>query len=235
MIDIRPFETLGRFSNDWLNARYHFSFAGYNNPSRNGVGPLLVWNDDEIQPGKGFPMHGHQNMEIITYVRKGTIFHEDHLSNKGLTPAGDIQVMSAGSGILHSEYNHGSEATTLFQIWLQPSAEGLPPRWEQKAFAARDYQGGFRALVSGQQQYPEALHIHQDATLFGTHLAKGDSLKQTIGHDRQGYLVVAAGQVDLNGSSLGERAGALIQKEEFLELTALENTEVLFFDLPVSC
>ncbi|WP_020591078.1 pirin family protein [Kiloniella laminariae] len=234
MIDIRPFGSLGRFSNDWLNARYHFSFAGYNNPSRRGIGPLLVWNDDEIQPGSGFPMHGHQDMEIITYVRKGTISHEDHLSNKGLTPAGNIQVMSAGSGILHSEYNHGPEATTLFQIWIQPSVKNLPPRWEQKVFAAEDYQGRFHALASGQQHYPEALHIHQDATLFGSHLAKGESLKQEILHGRQGYLVVAAGQIDLNGSTLGERDAALIQEEEFLELKAEENAEILFLDLPAA-
>ncbi|MEX0760206.1 MAG: pirin family protein, partial [Tistlia sp.] len=134
MIDPRPFDSLGRFDNDWLAARYHFSFAGYHDPRRGGVGPLLVWNDDTIQPQTGFEQHGHRDMEIITYVRKGAISHRDHLGNEGRTEAGDVQVMSAGKGILHAEFNREAEPTQIYQIWIRPETAGVPPRWDARSF-----------------------------------------------------------------------------------------------------
>ena len=149
MIEVRPFEKLGRFENGWLRARYHFSFAGYHDPARRGVGPLLVWNDDNIRAGTGFERHGHRDMEIITYVRRGAITHEDHLGNRGRTEAGDVQVMSAGTGILHAEFNEEDEDTELFQIWIAPSQEGVTPRWEQRRFPQTERGGSLVALASG--------------------------------------------------------------------------------------
>lgn len=143
MIEVIPFASLGRFDNEWLAARYHFSFANYRHRERDGLGPLLVWNDDTIQPGTGFPRHGHRDMEIITYVREGAITHEDHLGNVGRTEAGDVQVMSAGKGILHAEFNKEAEPARIFQIWIMPDAEGHKPRWETKAFPRARRQDGW--------------------------------------------------------------------------------------------
>ncbi|WP_419903768.1 pirin family protein [Kiloniella sp.] len=232
MIDIRPFKSLGRFQNEWLNAHYHFSFANYMDPNRTGIGPLLVWNDDEIQPGGGFPMHGHRNMEIITYVRYGAISHEDHLSNKGKTPAGDIQVMTAGKGILHSEYNHEAEITGLYQIWIHPSETYLQPHWDQKTFSQEAYKGGFLPLASGQKKHSEALRINQDATLYGTHLLEGEEITQPMDKNRLGYLVVSSGSIELNGQRLDERDGAMIALENNLDIKALSPAELIFADLP---
>jgi redox-sensitive bicupin YhaK (pirin superfamily) len=134
MIEVRPFAELGRFDNDWLNARYHFSFGHYHDPARDGLGPLLVWNDDIIAPGGGFDLHGHRDMEIVTYVREGAISHRDHLGNEGRTEAGDVQVMTAGKGILHAEHNLEAGPTRLFQIWIRPQTNSLKPRWEQRRF-----------------------------------------------------------------------------------------------------
>ncbi len=130
MITIFPFNQLGNHNYGWLNAHYHFSFANYQNHEKNGFLPLLVWNDDKIQPGTGFPMHSHKDMEIITYIRKGAISHEDSLGNKGMTRSGEIQIMSAGTGITHSEHNLEDEETLLFQIWIQPNKNNIQPRWE---------------------------------------------------------------------------------------------------------
>ena len=127
-VELRPFEKLGKFRIDWLNASQHFSFGHYYDPSRMGVGPLRVWNDDEIQPHTGFDPHPHRDMEIITYVRRGAITHQDSLGNEGRTEAGDVQVMSAGTGIRHAEYNREDEPTQIFQIWIEPAEKGLPPR-----------------------------------------------------------------------------------------------------------
>src|SRR5262245_38355132 len=132
---VTPFEQLGRFQNDWLNARHHFSFGSYHDPDRMGWGALRVWNDDTIRPGTGFDPHPHQDMEIITYVRKGAITHRDNLGNEGRTEAGDVQVMSAGTGIVHAEFNLEKVETQLFQIWILPNRRGVAPRWETRRFA----------------------------------------------------------------------------------------------------
>jgi redox-sensitive bicupin YhaK (pirin superfamily) len=149
MIEIRPFAQLGHFENDWLNARHHFSFGHYHDPARDGLGTLLVWNDDTIAPGRGFDLHGHRDMEIITFVRQGAITHRDHLGNEGRTEAGDVQVMSAGKGILHAEYNQEDEPTRIFQIWIRPQESGVKPRWEQRRFPSADRGGRLIALASG--------------------------------------------------------------------------------------
>src|SRR5918911_1911245 len=157
MIELRPYATLGGDKLDWLDTRHHFSFAGYRDPERMGWGALRVWNDDEIAPGAGFPPHPHSDMEIITYVRQGAITHEDSLGNRGRTEVGDVQVMSAGSGIRHSEYNLEPETTKIFQIWIEPTRRGDKPAWGAKPFPKGDRSGRFVPLASGFPEDGEAL------------------------------------------------------------------------------
>jgi len=232
MIEVRPFAALGRFDNDWLSARYHFSFSGYYDPARGGVGPLLVWNDDMIQPGRGFDRHGHRDMEIITYVRSGAITHEDHLGNRGRTEAGDVQVMSAGRGIQHAEFNEESEPTRLFQIWIEPAETGLTPRWEQRRFPKADRSGHLVPLASGRAGDDAALRIHQDAAVLGATLKAGQSVTHRLAPGRQAYLVPATGRLTVNGHEVGARDGVAIADEDMIEITALEGSEVLLADLP---
>jgi quercetin 2,3-dioxygenase len=157
MIDRRPFENLGHANHGWLNARHHFSFANWYDPARMGWGDIRVWNDDEIGARSGFPPHGHADMEIITYVRTGAITHKDSMGNEGRTGAGDVQVMSAGTGVQHAEYNLEDETTTLFQIWIMPRARGGAPGWGAKPFPKDDRSGKFVVLASGFDEDAEAL------------------------------------------------------------------------------
>jgi redox-sensitive bicupin YhaK (pirin superfamily) len=232
MIEHRPFAGLGRFGNDWLQARYHFSFADYYDPARMGVGPLRVWNDDTIRPGGRFPMHGHRDMEIITYVRRGAISHEDHLGNKGRTEAGQVQVMTAGRGIMHSEYNHEPGETQMFQIWIQPREDRLPATWDSRPFPVGDRAGRLVALASGEAGHPDALPINQDATLYAATLGVGDRLVHELGAGRHSYLVAARGALTVNGLALGERDGAAIADEARLEIAAEDAAELVLVDLP---
>ena len=232
MIDIRSFETLGRFDNDWLSARYHFSFAGYHDPARTGIGPLLVWNDDTVQPGRGFDKHGHRDMEIITYVWRGAITHEDHLGNRGRTEAGDVQVMSAGTGILHAEYNLESEPTQLFQIWIEPNATRLQPRWEQRRFPRAERGGSLVLLASGRPGDDGALPIHQDAVILGATMEAGQTLTHSLDAGRQAYLVPARGRVEINGIPVNGRDGVHVSDEREINITAVEDSEILLADLP---
>ena len=234
MIELRRFDGLGHADHGWLDARHHFSFAEYYDPERMGVGPLRVWNDDTIAPGSGFPMHPHRDMEIITYVRDGAITHQDHLGNRGRTPAGDVQVMTAGKGILHAEYNTEDVNTRIFQIWIQPNRSGLPPRWEQRAFPKADRAGQLVALASGRpgDLTDGALPINQDAALYGATLAAGQALDYRFDAGRQGYLVVAKGAVTANDIRLDARDGAVITDTDHLRLNAEADSEILLVDLP---
>jgi len=231
MIEPRRFANLGRFDNDWLSARYHFSFAGYHDPARNGIGPLLVWNDDTVRPDRGFDMHGHRDMEIITYVRSGAITHQDHLGNRGRTEAGDVQVMSAGKGILHSEYNLEREPTQIYQIWIVPDEVGLPPRWEQRRFPTADRAGVLVPLASGRAGHDAALRIHQDAAVLGATLSAGQRVTHRLGAGRRAYLVVATGRVKVNDTELNARDGAAIAAESDLAIAALDDAQILLADL----
>src|SRR3954452_17083964 len=159
MIDIRPFSSLGHADHGWLNARHHFSFASYHDPSRMGWGRIRVWNDDQIGAKSGFPPHPHRDMEIVTYVRTGAITHQDILGNEGRTGAGDVQVMSAGSGIVHAEYNLEDEATTLFQIWIMPDGRGDSPSWGQRAFPEADRVARWVELAGGGPASADVLPI----------------------------------------------------------------------------
>ncbi len=230
MIERRPAGGLGRFRNDWLNARHHFSFGDWHDPARMGWGALRVWNDDEIAPKTGFPPHGHADMEIITYVRSGAITHQDSLGNTGRTGAGDVQVMSAGSGIRHAEMNQEDETTTLFQIWIQPTSRGGAPSWGARAFPKGNRAGGFVALASGRPVDGEALPIRADARVLGATLKAGDSARYDLAPGRHAYLAAAKGEIEVNGVILEARDGAAIADESVLEVRALQDAEVVLVD-----
>ena len=230
MIDKRPFNRLGGANHGWLNAKHHFSFGDFYDPKNMGWGAIRVWNDDEIAPNTGFPPHPHANMEIVTYVRKGAVTHKDSLGNEGRTDAGDVQVMSAGTGIRHAEYNLEPGTTTLFQIWIQPRAQGGTPAWGAKPFPKGDRARRFVTLASGFDNDNDALPIRADARVLGATLKKGDVVEYKLGASRHGYLVPAAGAVEVNGVQLAARDGAAITDVDVLTVTALEDSEVVLVD-----
>ena len=236
MIELRPFSRLGRFDYDWLTARYHFSFADYHDRHRMHWGALRVWNDDRIAPGGGFARHGHSDMEIVTYIRKGAITHRDHLGNEGRTVAGDVQVMSAGRGILHEEHNFEAEATELFQIWILPAEKGGAPYWETAQFPKDDRKGRLVPLASGRSGDEGALPIRQDAAILGARLAPGDEVVHRLAPGRFAYLVAAAGTVTVNGVALGTRDAAAIHEEDEITIAvpadAAEDAEIVLADVP---
>lgn len=234
MIDVRNFDELGTFANDWLDAHYHFSFAGYHDPRRMGLGPLRVWNDDTIQLQTGFDPHPHRDMEIITYVRKGAISHKDSIGNEGRTEAGDVQVMHAGTGIVHAEMNLEDQETTLFQIWITPDAEGYEPGWEARKFPKDPVTGTLPALVSGRDAHPDAMRIHQNAAVHGGRLDVGGETSHKLGAGRAAYLVVSEGAVEVNGTFVDTRGGAVITDEDVLAITALEPSEIVLVDVPMN-
>jgi len=230
MIERRKFEGLGNADHGWLRARHHFSFADYHDPARMGWGDLRVWNDDEIAPGTGFPPHPHADMEIVTYVREGAITHEDDLGNRGRTEAGDVQVMSAGAGIRHAEFNREPGTTRIFQIWIVPERRGERPSWGTRPFPKGDRAGRFVPLASGLPGDAEALPIRTGARVAGATLRAGESAEYAIGAGRHAYLVPATGSVEVNGVRLEARDGAAIRDEAVLRVRALEDAEVLLVD-----
>lgn len=230
MIDVRPFNTLGGANHGWLNARHHFSFANYYDPARMSWGRLRVWNDDEIAAKSGFPPHPHADMEIITYVREGAVSHQDSMGNQGRTAAGDVQVMSAGTGVRHAEYNLEPGLTTLFQIWIEPRQRGGAPSWGTKPFPRGDRSGKFVALASGFPEDTDALPIRTDARVLGAQLKAGDSLAYEAKPERHLYVVAAAGAVELNEVALNTRDGAAITGETVLTFTAKEDAELVMVD-----
>jgi redox-sensitive bicupin YhaK (pirin superfamily) len=230
MIEKRPFERLGGADHGWLDAKHHFSFAGYHDPKNMGWGRLRVWNDDTIAPKSGFPPHPHADMEIITYVREGAITHQDSLGNTGRTGAGDVQVMSAGEGVRHAEYNLEAEATRIFQIWIEPTRRGGPPSWGAKPFPKGERSGRLVALASGFPEDADALPIRTDARVLGATLTAGQSTDYPLGQARRGYLVLSTGQVEVNGVTLNARDGAAIAHEDVLHITANEDAELVLVD-----
>ena len=231
MIERRPFENLGGARYDWLKTKHHFSFADYLDPQRMGWGALRVWNDDEIASGTGFPPHPHADMEIITYVRQGAITHQDSLGNKGRTEAGDVQVMSAGTGIRHSEYNLEPETTKIFQIWIQPVSRGQKPSWGARPFPKHDRSGRFVTLASGIDGEADALPIRADARVLGATLKAGETAEYRLAKGRHAYLVSALGSVEVNGVRLAERDGAAIENERLLRVAAIEDAEIVLVDV----
>jgi redox-sensitive bicupin YhaK (pirin superfamily) len=230
MIELRPFGSLGGENHGWLDAKHHFSFAGYQDPARVHWGNLRVWNDDTIQPRSGFPPHPHRDMEIITYVRSGAITHQDSLGNKGRTEAGDVQVMSAGTGIRHSEYNMEDEVTQIFQIWIIPTSAGEAPQWGAKPFPKGERAGQFVVLASGYDNDNDALSIRTDARVVAGTIRAGETIEYPLGAARKGYLVPATGAVEIEGTRVNARDGAAISDLDVLRVIALEDSEVVLVD-----
>ena len=230
MIDIRPFATLGHADHGWLDARHHFSFANYHDPDRMGWGSIRVWNDDTIAAQSGFPPHPHRDMEIVTFVRSGAIMHRDSLGNEGRTAAGDVQVMSAGTGITHAEMNREDEATTLFQIWIIPDRQGEQPGWGQREFPKATREGGFEVLASGDAEADDALPIRTDAKVAAATLAKGQSAVWNTSGERHQYLVAPKGRVTVNGREAQPRDGIAVTGESEIVVEALDDAEVVLVD-----
>lgn len=230
MIEKRPFASLGHADHGWLDARHHFSFANYYDPARMGWGAIRVWNDDEIGANSGFPPHPHKDMEIITYVRSGAITHQDSMGNQGKTGAGDVQVMSAGTGVRHAEYNLEAEPTTLFQIWIEPKRQGGSPSWGAKPFPKGDRSGKFVTLASGFEGDEGALPIRADARVLGATLKKGESLTHTVGDGRHAYLVPATGAIEIDGTRFDARDGAALSGGQTVTITALDDAEIVLVD-----
>jgi len=230
MIEVRPFESLGGANHGWLDAKHHFSFADYHDPQRVQWGSLRVWNDDTIAPRSGFPPHPHANMEIITYVREGAITHQDSLGNKGRTEAGDVQVMSAGSGIRHAEYNLEDETTRIFQIWILPNQAGGEPSWGSKPFPKGERAGGFVTLASGLPEDADALPIRTNARVAGATVRAGETVTYRLDEGRSAYLVPATGSIEVNGVAAKARDGVAIRDVAEIAVTAGEDAEIVLVD-----
>jgi redox-sensitive bicupin YhaK (pirin superfamily) len=227
--EIRPFATLGAANHGWLDAYNQFSFGSYHDAARMNWGAIRVWNDDLIAPQSGFPPHPHADMEIITYVRTGAITHKDSLGNEGRTAAGDVQVMSAGSGIRHAEYNLENEPTTLFQIWIMPNRTGGAPNWGAKPFPKNDRAGAWQILASGFDEDDDALPIRTDARVLGATIKAGSSLEYSIGANRHAYMVPATGMIEIDGHRINARDGVAIG-EGIINMTAIADTEIVLVD-----
>jgi redox-sensitive bicupin YhaK (pirin superfamily) len=228
MIEIRKFDSLGHADHGWLNARHHFSFADYHDPKRMSWGAIRVWNDDQIAAKSGFPPHPHRDMEIVTYVRTGAITHQDSLGNKGRTAAGDVQVMSAGSGVVHAEYNLEDEQTTLFQIWIETDKPGAQPAWGAKPFPKDARNGSFQLLASGDAA-DGALTINADARVLGATVKAGDTIDIDADPERHLYLV-PSGKVRVNGVEAGPRDGVAITGEDKVSIAAEDDSELVLVD-----
>jgi redox-sensitive bicupin YhaK (pirin superfamily) len=228
MIDIRKFDSLGHADHGWLDARHHFSFADYHDPARMSWGAIRVWNDDRIAPKTGFPPHPHRDMEIVTYVRTGAITHQDSLGNQGRTGAGDVQVMSAGRGVVHSEYNLEDEQTTLFQIWIETDKPAAEPAWGAKPFPKDSREGAFQLLASGDSG-DDVLTINANARVLGATVQAGDRIAIEADPERHLYLV-SSGRVRVNGVEAAPRDGVAITGEDQVEIEAEDDSELVLVD-----
>ncbi len=229
MIDVRPLATLGAAAHGWLDARHHFSFASYFDPSRMGWGTLRVWNDDRIAAQSGFPPHPHRDMEIITYVREGAITHEDSLGNRGRTEAGDVQVMSAGTGVRHAEWNEEPVDTRIFQIWIAPRRTGIAPSWGTRPFPRDARAGRFVPLASGLGD-EGALAIEADARVLGATLAAGRAATHALAPGAWAYLVGTRGRFRVNGVEVAARDGVAIRDLDTLTVEAVEDSEIVLVE-----
>ncbi len=229
VIEHRPFATLGKAEHGWLRANHHFSFASYHDPERMHWGDIRVWNDDEIDGQTGFPPHAHDNMEIITYVRKGAITHRDSMGNLGRTEAGDVQVMSAGTGVTHSECNLEDGLCRLFQIWILPRERSVAPAWDQRQFPKLDRSGQFTVLASGYGE-TNALVINANARVLGATAAAGETVTYELEAGRHAYLVSAKGRIRVNGVEGDARDGFAITGDGALTIEAIDDVELVMVD-----
>lgn len=230
MIEIRPFAGLAHRNHGWLDTRFHFSFADYHDPERMSWGRIRVWNDDLIAPKSGFPPHPHRDMEIITFVRTGAITHKDSMGNTGRTGAGDVQVMSAGTGVTHAEYNLEDEDTSLFQIWIMPDRAGEAPDWGQREFPRGDRAGHWEVLASGDPEGDKSLPIRSDAKILAATVPAGETVVYEAAPWRHQYLVATGGKIRVNGQEANSRDGIAITGEEAITVEALEDVELVMVD-----
>lgn len=233
MIKVYPHDSLGTADFGWLQARYHFSFARYRNPDRMGFGALRVVNDDIVKAGAGFDPHPHSDMEIITFVRSGAISHRDSEGNEGRTAAGNVQVMSAGTGITHAEFNREKEDTTLYQIWIVPRERGVKPRWDMREFPQQPANGSLPLLVSGRAEDADtgALYIHQDAAIYGGTIPANATVTQDIAG--QAYVLVSKGAITIDGVRAEQGAGVEITDAAKVQIAAADSdAEIIVIDVP---
>jgi quercetin 2,3-dioxygenase len=230
LLELRSLTALGSADFGWLKTRHHFAFGGVGNPAHRQVGNLIAWAEDEIAPGTGFPIHPHANVEIITYVREGAVTHQDSLGNQGRTIAGDVQVMSAGSGIRHSEENREAIPTKIFQIWLRPRSAGGKPTWASRPFPKGERASKLVVLASGYDGDGDALRIRADARVLGATLRAGQSLSYALGPGRKAYLVPAKGEVIVNGQRVKEAEGLALWRAGSLEAEAAQDSELVIID-----
>jgi redox-sensitive bicupin YhaK (pirin superfamily) len=231
MLTVRKSEHRGHADHGWLKAYHTFSFADYHDPQQMSFGSLRVINEDRVQPGRGFGQHGHRDMEIITYILDGALEHKDSMGNGSVIRPGDVQRMSAGTGVTHSEFNHSqTDLVHLLQIWIVPRITGVRPGYEEKHFAAADKRGKLR-LIAAPDARDGALTIHQDASIYASLLETGDALEHALAAGRKAYVHVARGTVNVNGETLKAGDGAKIASENRISFTGAQHAEVLLFDL----
>jgi len=226
MIEHRSINDIGGTQLEWLRAKHHFAIGPYGNPVHTPLGNLYVWNDDEIAPHAGFPPHRHANVEIVTYVREGVVTHEDSLGNISHIKAGDVQVMSAGAGIRHSERNDAATPARLFQIWLSPLRTGGDPGWDTRPFPKEDRAGRF-VLLASRSGRDGSLRIGSDADVLGAVLPAGTSTRYELAQGEAAYVVPAAGAIDINGEKLAAGDGAAIRGERHLHIAARDHSELV--------
>jgi redox-sensitive bicupin YhaK (pirin superfamily) len=232
MIEIRKSEERGRAHHGWLQSQHSFSFADYYDPRHQGFGPLRVINEDRVAAGAGFGTHGHRDMEIISYVLDGALEHKDSMGTGSVLHYGDVQRMSAGSGVRHSEFNGSkTEQVHFLQIWIQPNVEGIPPSYEEKHFPLEEKQGKLRLVASGDGREGSVL-IHQDASLYAAVLDGDDRVEHALQPGRLGYVHVIRGSVDVNGVTLKGGDALKLADEDRVTIGNAEAAELLLFDLP---
>jgi quercetin 2,3-dioxygenase len=237
MIEHRPYAALGGNDLDWLKARLHVAINGMGRPEHGPIGPLRAWNDDEFAPGSGFPLHRHQDVEILTYVRQGAVTHADSLGNRSTVQAGDVQVMSAGSGIRHAESNDGATPLLLYQIWLRPRTPGGTPSWHTRRFPRLERSGALAVLASGDAAdvAAGALPLNADARLLGATLHAGAVVEHRLAPGREAYVVTTLGRVRVRANrdsvAMAARDGAHVRGTAVVAIEALEDTEIVLADL----
>jgi redox-sensitive bicupin YhaK (pirin superfamily) len=232
MLQVRKSEDRGNAHHGWLQSKHTFSFGDYRDPKHTGFGPLLVINEDRVAPGQGFGTHGHRDMEIISYVLEGALEHKDSMGTGSVLHYGDVQRMSAGTGVRHSEFNGSkSEQVHFLQIWIEPNVTGIPPSYEEKRFAPETKQGQLRLIASSDGRDGSVL-IHQDAAIYATLMKAGDQLEHALAAGRTGYVHVIRGQVTVNGTALAGGDALKISGEAAIALSDADDAEVLAFDLP---
>ena len=231
MIKIRQSEERGLADHGWLKSRHSFSFADYHDPAHMGWGNLRVINEDRVAPGTGFGTHGHRDMEIISYVLEGELAHQDSMGNVVAIPPGDVQRMSAGRGVMHSEFNHAEGQSTHFlQIWIEPNVRSIAPSYEQKSVPAADKRGRLRQIAAGQPE-AGAVRLHADAVVYAGCFDGAEAATLAIDPARKAYVFVARGALDVNGHALRAGDAALLADEAAVRLGAGHDAEVLVFDL----